>query len=167
MDERRWYVVKTLPRRELFAAQQLENQGFTVFLPKQVKTVRHARRVRTALAAFFPSYLFVELDVERERWRSINGTYGVSHLVTQAERPIPAPVGVIEDLIASADERGVLVEGPWLKIGQEVRITHGPFADQVAVIERFGNAEGVRVLLEIMGAIVPIDARREHLIAAA
>lgn len=167
MGERRWYVVKTLPRRELFAAQQLANQGFTTFLPKQVKTVRHARRVRTGLAAFFPSYLFVEIDVERERWRSINGTYGVSHLVTQGERPIPAPAGVIEDLIASADERGVLVEGPWLKIGQEVRITHGPFVDHVAIIDRFGNAEGVRVLLEIMGAIVPIEAKREHLIAAA
>lgn len=167
MSERRWYVVKTLPRRELFAAQHLENQGFTTFLPKQVKTVRHARQVRTGLAAFFPGYLFVEMDIERERWRSINGTRGVSHLVTQAERPIPAPTGVVEDIRAACDHRGVLVEGPWLKVGQEVRITHGPFVDHVAIIERFGNADGVRVLLEIMGAVVPIDAKREHLIAAA
>jgi transcription antitermination factor NusG len=167
MGERRWYVVKTLPRREIFAAEQLQNQGFTTFLPKQVKTVRHARRVRTGLAAFFPSYLFVELDVERERWRSINGTYGVSHLITHGERPIAAPAGVVEDIIASCDDRGIVVEGPWLKIGQEVRITHGPFVDHVAIIERFGNADGVRVLLEIMGATVPIEAKREHLVAAA
>lgn len=167
MGERRWYVVKTLPRREIFAAQHLENQGFATFLPKQVKTVRHARRVRTGLAAFFPSYLFVEMDVERARWRSINGTRGVSHLITQGERPIPAPAGVIEDIKRSCDDRGVLVEGPWLQVGQEVRITHGPFVDHVAIIERFGNADGVRVLLEIMGAIVPIEAKREHLIAAA
>jgi transcriptional antiterminator RfaH len=167
MDERRWYVVKTQPRREIFAAEQLQNQGFIVFLPKQVKTVRHARRVRTGFGAFFPSFLFVELDVERQRWRSINGTRGVSHLVTQAEHPVPAPVGVIEDLIAACDERGVLVEGPWLEIGQEVRITHGPFVDHVAVIDRFGNADAVRVLLEIMGAVVPLEAKREHLIAAA
>jgi transcriptional antiterminator RfaH len=167
MRDGRWYVVKTLPRREIFAGQQLENQGFTVFLPKQVKTARHARRIRTSLAAFFPSYLFVRLDLEHQRWRSINGTYGVSHLVTQGERPVPAPVGVVEDLIAAADERGVMVEGPWLEIGQQVRITHGPFVDQLAVIDRFSNSEGVRVLLEIMGAIVPVEAKREHLIAAA
>lgn len=167
MGERRWYVVKTLPRREIFAAQHLENQGFATFLPKQVKTVRHARRVQTGLAAFFPSYLFVEMDVERARWRSINGTRGVSHLITQGERPIAAPAGVIEDIKRSCDDRGVLVEGPWLQVGQEVRITHGPFVDHVAIIERFGNADGVRILLEILGAIVPIEAKREHLIAAA
>ena len=167
MDERRWYVVKTAPRREIFAAQQIENQGFTTFLPKQLKTVRHARRVRTAFAAFFPGYLFARFDVGRDRWRSINGTLGVSHLIMQGERPIPAPVGVIEDLIAASDARGVLTEGPWLEVGQQVRITHGPFADQLAVIERLGNADGVRVLLEIMGAQVPVDAKREHLIAAA
>jgi transcriptional antiterminator RfaH len=163
----RWYVVKTLPRRELFAAEQLQSQGFSVFLPKQVKTVRHARRTQTVLGAFFPTYLFVQMNVERQRWRSINGTFGVSHLVSHGERPIPAPAGVIEDLIATADERGVLVEGPWLEIGQQVQITHGPFVDQTAVIDRFSNAEGVRVLLEIMGAIVPVEAKREHLIAAA
>lgn len=167
MSERRWYVVKTLPRRELFAAEQLLNQGYTIFLPKQVKTIRHARRVHTGYAAFFPSYLFVALDVERERWRSINGTRGVSHLVTQAERPVPAPRGVIEDLIAASDERGVLVGGPWLEIGQHVKITHGPFVDQLAVIDRFGNADAVRVLLEIMGAVISVEAKREHLIAAA
>lgn len=167
MSERRWYVVKTLPRRELFAAEQLLNQDYRVFLPKQVKTIRHARRVRTGFSAFFPSYLFVQLDVARERWRSINGTRGVSHIVTQGERPVPVPAGVIEDLIAASDERGVLVEGPWLEVGQHVKITHGPFVDQVAVIERFGNADGVRVLLEIMGAIISVEAKREHLIAAA
>lgn len=167
MDERRWYVVKTQPRREIFAAEQLQNQGFTVFLPKQVKTVRHARRVSTGFGAFFPSYLFVKLDISWQRWRSINGTRGVSHLVTQAEQPAPAPAGVIEDLIAACDARGVLVEGPWLEVGQEVRITHGPFVDHVAVIDRFGNADAVRVLLEIMGAVVPLEAKREHLIAAA
>lgn len=167
MDEGRWYVVKTLPRREIFAGQQLKNQGFTVFLPKQVRTARHARRIKTTLSAFFPSYLFVHLEVDRQRWRSINGTYGVSHLITRGERPVPAPVGVVEELIAASDERGVLVEGPWLEIGQEVRITHGPFVDQLAIIDRFSNAEGVRVLLEIMGAQVPVEAKREHLIAAA
>lgn len=167
MVERRWYVVKTLTRRELYAAQQLENQGFTTFLPKQLKTVRHARRVQTGFAAFFPGYLFVQLDLGRDRWRSVNGTFGVSYLVMQGELPIPAPAGVIEDLIAASDERGVLTAGPWLEVGQRVRITQGPFADQLATVERLNNAEGVRILLEIMGGQVPIDARREDLISAA
>jgi hypothetical protein len=39
--------------------------------------------------------------------------------------------------------------------------------DQLAVIDRFSNAEGVRVLLEIMGATIAVEAKREHLISAA
>lgn len=167
MNSRRWYVVKTQPRRELFAAEQLRNQGFEVFLPKLMRTVRHARRVTTGYGAFFPSYLFVRLDLDRDRWRSINGTRGVSHVVTQGERPAAAPAGVVEDIMDACDERGVLVSGPWLEVGQPVRITHGPFADHVAVVERFSNADAVRVLLEIMGATIPVEAKREHLIAAA
>src|SRR4051812_39404495 len=73
MVGRRWYVVKSQPRRELFAAEQMQNQGFAVFLPKLVRTLRHARRVSTGFGALFPNYLFVDLDIERERWRSING----------------------------------------------------------------------------------------------
>ena len=55
--------MRALTGREVLAAEQLERQGFRAFLPKQLKTVRHARKVRVALGAYFPGYLFVELDL--------------------------------------------------------------------------------------------------------
>jgi transcriptional antiterminator RfaH len=144
----------------VFAAEQLQRQGYRVFLPKQMKTVRHARRIRVALAAYFPGYLFVALDLAKDRWRSVNGTLGVAHLVAQGEQPASVPHGVVEALIEAADERGVLA-GPQLKAGQTVRITAGAFADQLAVIERLDEAGRVRVLLEIMGSPAPVSLRRE------
>jgi len=161
VDEgRRWRLVRTLTSREIFAAEQLQRQGFSVFLPKQMKTVRHARRIRVALAAYFPGYLFVQLDLARDRWRSVNGTLGVAHLVGQGEHPAAVPQGVVEALMEAADERGVLV-GPPLKAGQTVRITAGAFADQLAVIERLDDAGRVRVLLEIVGGQVLVSLRRD------
>jgi transcription elongation factor/antiterminator RfaH len=159
---RRWYLVRALVGREILAGQHLERQGFRIFLPKQVKTIRHARRIRVALAAFFPGYLFIQLDLDLDRWRSVNGTVGVSHLVSQGERPTPAPRGVVEALMAAADARDVL-SGPPLEVGQTVRITAGAFADQLAVIERLDDAGRVRVLLDIINGRVPIDTRREYL----
>src|ERR1700761_380861 len=82
----RWRLVRALTGREVFASEHLERQGFVTFLPKQLKTVRHARKVRVALGAYFPGYLFVELDLARHRWRSVNGTLGVSHLVGSEDR---------------------------------------------------------------------------------
>jgi transcription antitermination factor NusG len=54
---------------------------------QQLKTVRHARKVRAALGAYFPAYLFVRFDLTKDRWRSVNGTLGVSRLVGSENRP--------------------------------------------------------------------------------
>jgi transcriptional antiterminator RfaH len=156
----RWRLVRARTGREIFAAGQLTRQGFRVFLPKQMKTVRHARRIRVALAAYFPGYLFVRLDLAADRWRAVNGTLGVAHLVGAGEHPAAAPHGVVEALIAAADERGVLA-GPPLAAGQTVRIIAGAFADQLAVIERLDGAGRVRVLLEIVGGHAPVSLRRD------
>jgi transcriptional antiterminator RfaH len=151
----RWYLVRTLTGRELLAAEQLGRQDFEVFLPKQPRTVRHARKIRVALAAYFPGYLFVRLDVTQQRWRSVNGTLGVARLVGSGERPTPVPGGVVEALQAAADARGVLA-GPPLQAGQQVRIVAGAFAERLATIERLDDAGRVRVLLEIVTGQVAV-----------
>ena len=163
--ERRWYLVRSLTGRELVAEGQLRNQGFSTFLPKQLKTIRHARRLRVALSAFFPGYLFVRLDLGRDRWRSVNGTLGVACLVGSSDRPTPVPPGVVEALIEAADARDVLA-GPQLRAGQTVRIIAGAFADQLAVIERLDDAGRVQLLLDILGAASSVEIRREYLAEA-
>src|SRR5271165_1419975 len=127
----RWYAVHTLPFGEKRAAAQLQNQDYGAFLPKRQKTIRHARKLSTITAPFFPRYLFVALDLDRHRWRSVNGTLGVSSLVMVGERPCPAPHGVVESLVAVADTEGVLQLHSDLKVGSPVRLSAGPFADQL------------------------------------
>src|SRR3954468_22214710 len=102
----RWYCIHTQPRREAVAAMHLAAQEFTIFLPEYVKTVRHARKLRTVKAALFPRYLFVRLDPDRGRWRSVNGTPGVTRLITAYERPAPVPHGVVEMLLDSQGPAG-------------------------------------------------------------
>lgn len=164
-DDRRWYLVRALTGREVMAEQHLRRQAFTTFLPKQLKTIRHARSLRVTLGAYFPGYLFVRLDVHRDRWRSVNGTMGVAHLVGRGERPAPVPRGLVEAMAALADHRQVLT-GPPLHAGQSVRIVAGALADQLAVIERLDDAGRVRVLLDIVGARVLVSLDREMLAEA-
>jgi hypothetical protein len=42
-----------------------------------------------------------------DRWRSVNGTFGVASLIVGAEQPRPVPPGVVEALAASCESRGV------------------------------------------------------------
>jgi transcription antitermination factor NusG len=155
----RWYVAHTLPLAEMRAEAQLENQGFRTFLPKRNKTVRHARKLRTLEAPFFPRYLFMVLDLTRDRWRSVNGTFGVSRLVMQGELPQPVPCGVVEALVAAADQRGILQLGAQLKVGSPVRLLAGPFAEQLATLDYLDESGRVRLLLDILGRQVAISTR--------
>jgi len=156
-DRERWYAVHALPFAEARAECQLQRQGFRTFQPKRHKTVRHARKMRTVEAPFFPRYLFVPLDLARHQWRSVNGTFGVSRLVMRGEAPHPVPRGVVEALIAAADARGILLLGDKLRIGGPVRLMAGPFAEQLAILDHLDDAGRVRVLLEILGRQVAIS----------
>src|SRR5579884_2013237 len=159
----RWYAVHTLAFCELRAQGQLEHQGFRTFLPRRLKTVRHARKLRTVEAAFFPRYLFVALDVERDGWRKVNGTYGVSRLVMRGDAPHPVPRGIVETLIASTDRAGVLRFSERLKVGGRVRLLAGPFAEQLGVLDALDDSSRVRVLLDLFAREVPIATEAENL----
>lgn len=154
MSGERWYVARSLPRQETKAEIQLLRQGFSVFLPRAIKTVRHARKLRTAPTPVFPSYMFVVLDLDRDRWRSVNSTGGVSSLIMQGERPLPVPGGVIENLLRFTDERGMVRFDRNLREGQSVRVVAGPFASAIGILERLDANGRVRVLLDIMNGKV-------------
>jgi transcriptional antiterminator RfaH len=162
----RWFAVQTRPHQECGADGQLQAQGFRTFLPQIHKSVRHARKIRDVRAPLFPGYLFVHLDVGRERWRSVNGTFGVVRLVTALERPQPLPVGVVEGMERLADAAGVMRLGDGLEVGQRVEILSGPFAKMVGDLERLDGAGRVRVLLHLLGGPAPVILDRSALRAA-
>jgi transcriptional antiterminator RfaH len=162
----RWYVVRALPRREKGAEAQLAAQGFRVFLPRVTRSVRHARKTRTVHTPAFPGYLFVALDLQRDRWRSINGTFGVMSLIMGEERPIPVPCGVVETILEYADDSGVCRFGRDLVEGQSVRVIVGPLAETIGELVRLDANGRVRVLLEIMGGKVLATIEKSALVAA-
>src|SRR5215475_4211720 len=146
----RWYLVHTQPNNERKAELNLEVQGFATFLPQIERTIRHARRLITVRRPLFPRYLFVRLDIGRDRWLSVNSTIGVSRLVAQEGRPIAVPFGIVENLIAHSDA-GLTRLDHSLAQGQRVRILSGPLADFTATIMRLDARHRVDGLLEIMG----------------
>jgi transcription elongation factor/antiterminator RfaH len=159
-DQERWYVVHTQQHREAQAARQLENQAYRVFLPRFLKNRRHARKFETVLAPLFPRYMFVILDLSRDRWRSVNGTLGVDHLLMRGGEPEPVPHGLVEQITEAAID-GVVGCGRSLAQGQRIRVTAGPFAELVGSLEYLDDAGRVRVLLEMMGGIVPVSLPRK------
>ena len=162
----RWYVAMTLPRKERVAAANMYNQNIRSFLPLQSVTRRHAHRFRTELVPVFPRYIFVILNVDTQRWRSINGTIGIARLLTDGERPLAVGLGIVETLILSSDQRGGLIFQPDLVVGERVRLVAGPFAEAFGVLERLDGAGRVQLMLDLIGGALRISAPRD-LVAAA
>jgi transcriptional antiterminator RfaH len=162
----RWYVAMTLPRKERVATANLTNQAFRSFLPLQLATRRHAHKFRTELAPVFPRYVFVALDIDVQRWRSVNGTIGIARLLTDGERPLPVAPGVVETLILSCDPRGALVFQEDIVVGDRVRLLAGPFAESLGVLQRLDGAGRVQLLLDLIGGPVRVSVPREMVAAA-
>ena len=126
------------------------------FLPRFLKSRSHARKFETVLAPLFPRYMFIVLDLTRDRWRSVNGTLGVERLLMRGSEPEPVPRGLVEQLAGAAGADGVVSCGRELKEGQSIRVTAGPFADLVGQLQSLDDSGRVRVLLEIMGGKVRV-----------
>jgi transcription elongation factor/antiterminator RfaH len=155
-EPERWYVARTQPHRETQAARQLENQDFRVFVPRILKSRRHARKFETIRAPLFPRYIFIALDLGRDRWRSVNGTLGVDRLLTRGGEPEPVPRGLVEQLTENAEADGVVRPSTTLKVGDSIRVTAGPFAELLGTLERLDDSDRVRVLLDILGGKIPV-----------
>ena len=163
----RWFLAHTLPKSEWKAELHLGAQGFRTFQPQIRKTIRHARQLKTVRGPLFPRYLFVILDLKRDRWLSVRSTVGVSSLYGSRDgRPVPVPIGIVESLIERSDDTLTRLDNDLVK-GQQVRILTGPFVDFIGTLDRLNAAGRVRVLLQLMGTTVPVTLHRSSLAPAA
>lgn len=153
-----WYVVHTRPHKEAHADLHLRRQGFATYLPRYQRSRRHARRTETVARPLFPRYLFVALDVARDRWRSIHSTIGVSHLILAGEEPLSVPDRIVAEIRARETDDGYVALGLPAGIGpgSRVRLIDGIFADAKGVLERIADDRRVAILLELLGREVRV-----------
>jgi transcription elongation factor/antiterminator RfaH len=153
-----WYVAMTQPRQEELAVINLERQNFYSFLPRQWVLRRHRSDYKRVLQPVFPSYVFVRLDLDHDRWRSINGTYGVAKLLSFGEKPTCVPTSLVETLQLSTAPDGSLVSKTRLCPGDSVRLIDGPLADRLGVLETLDPKGRVNILLELLGGNLRVRA---------
>jgi transcriptional antiterminator RfaH len=166
--EPRWYVVHTHVHAEMKAASHLERQGYGVYLPRYLKRRRHARRVETVAAPLFPRYLFVTIDRVAQRWRSIQSTIGVTHLVCNGEAPAFVTDAVVADLRGREDERGYiqLDNRPRFARGDKVRVVDGVFDACFGLFDGMADRDRVAILLDLLGRKVRVVLDGESVAAA-
>ncbi|TYB85615.1 transcription termination/antitermination protein NusG [Oceaniovalibus sp. ACAM 378] len=147
-----WYLILTRPNQGHIASRQLKRAGFDVFMPRH-KAVRHWRgRQIEEMRPVFGSYLFLGTNPNKPRWNEIAKTHGVNRVIGfGASGPCPVPSAIVTGLMLRCDVDGCLRPETELKVGEQVRITCGPFADFVSTIDSIELDRRVFVMLELLG----------------
>lgn len=156
----RWYCLQAYPRMEAQVMGRLAAQGLQTHWPRMVD---YDRRGGPATVSMFPGYLFARFDIGIDRWQCIPSTIGVRRLFSSApERPTPVPAGLVESLISRgrAGDGVIDTKAPAFPLeGAAVRMVAGPF-ESFEGICTWSSGHRVRVLLDILGRNVPVEADR-------
>ncbi len=161
-----WFLAQFKPNSHLIAERNLVRQGFATFLPLQEDTLRRNGKFVTRMRPLFPGYIFVASDDQAQRWRAINSTYGVSRIVSFSGIPAPLPKGFIAALRARCDADGRILpepEPPAFTLGEDVRITVGPFANLIGEILKVSCDRRVVLLLDLLGGKIRVTVSNDHL----
>jgi transcriptional antiterminator RfaH len=162
---RNWYVIHTKPRREKEARENLERQGYEIYLP-QIRIRKFIRRKwQYVIEPLFPRYLFAHLDLEETNTAPIRSTKGVNQLVKFGDRAVPVPNEFIAYLQRTADTETGLHQfvDATIKPGEKIAIVSGALQGMEGVFEQESGEDRVMVLVEVLGRLSRIAVPRQNI----
>jgi transcriptional antiterminator RfaH len=156
-----WYAIRTHPKQEVRADQNLRVGGIESFLP-MIRAPRSRRYYQYSSATpLFPQYLFARFDPAR-RLHDVSFTRGVQSVVHVGPRPAAIDDGVIRLWQARMDDHGLIRIGEPLRPGERVIVADSPFITLAGVVERvLPERERVIVLLTAVQSAFRVDVALE------
>jgi transcription antitermination factor NusG len=140
-----WLAAYTRSRHEHQVANQLQTKNVECLLPTYQRLSRWSDRVQRSDAPLFPGYVFVHIsDCERI---PVLETMGVVHLVSVAGKPAVLGDADMDRLRNCLSRASDIEPHPYLRIGQRVRVKHGPFAGYEGVLVEKQNS--VRLVISV------------------
>lgn len=150
-----WLAVSTHPHKERVAIENLVRQSFDAYCPMLRTRVRHARRQQDVLRPMFPGYVFAALR-SVQRWQPILSTLGVRTVVRSGERLSFLPSDFVDALRAREIDGAIVRPVCRFSIGQQVKLSGGPFGDMVATIVEMDQRDRLVVLMSLLSRPVRV-----------
>ena len=166
----RWYVVQSQTNYEKRVQSAIKEQAILtgqeelveeVLIPvEEVIEVKKGVKTRSE-RKFFPGYVLVKAVMTDHIWHLIKTTPNVTGFVGAESGKKPLPITEKEaQRILQQMEEGVDTGKPRLtvEIGEEIRVTDGPFATFQGVVEGVDEEKAkLKVSVSIFGRATPIE----------
>ncbi len=165
----RWYVLHVYSGFEAKVADSIKEkaakQGLADYIEEilvpteEVVEVKRGQRVSTE-RKFFPGYVLAKLDMNDDVWHLIRDTPKVSgFLGAGGTRPVAITEREAQRILTQVQE-GVDRPRPSVvyDIGEEVKVTDGPFASFNGVVEEIDEEKAkLKVSVSIFGRSTPVE----------
>lgn len=153
----KWHVIHTKVREEFRALENLQAQGFEVFLPTCQVQKKQQGKITLATEPLFSRYLFIRLSDVSSNWFPIRSTRGVSQILRfgSSTEPVSLPDPIIDCLMRRCVKEEPLHE--LFKHGELLEITQGPFRGFTGFFEKLQTLpDGLSralLLVEVLGSV--------------
>lgn len=166
---KRWYVLHVYSGfegkvaeaiRDKAKKQGLEDRIEQILVPmEEVVEIKRGQRVN-AERKFFPGYVLAQLDMDDNVWHLIKNTPKVSgFLGSGGNKPVPISEAEAQRILKQVQD-GVDRPRPSViyDIGEEVKVTDGPFASFNGFVEEIDEDKAkLKVSVSIFGRATPVE----------
>ena len=174
----RWYVVHTYSGHEQKALKYLlsrieesglkEKFGRALIPTQEVVEMKQGKR-SSSHKKFLPSYLMVEMELDKDTQALVSGTPGITNFVGSGGKPTPLKQDEVERVLQQMEEgKSKEQEEVPFRPGDQVKVVDGPFTDFSGTISEVNTERNrVKVMVSIFGRPTPVELDYLQVISAA
>lgn len=166
VGKKKWYVINTYSGHELkvknnilrrIETMNLDNRIFQIEIPEEkVMEIKDGKRIEKP-RKIFPGYILVEAILDDEVWYLLRNTPGVTSFVGIKSKPTPLSDHEVKKILkrSASGKAKVKID---IKIGDNVKVISGPFADFNGDIIEISPERGkLKVSVSIFGRPTPVE----------
>lgn len=167
----RWYVVNVYSGSEKKVAESLAEQAklknmedriLEVWVPMEKEPERkdaEGKKRKEQGHKFFPGYILVKMELSDETWLVVKNTPRVSGFLGSRNKPQPISEAEVEKIRKQIEEGAERpTSGLSYEVGEQVRVTDGPFESFVGVVEEVDTEKSrLKVSVSIFGRDTPVE----------
>lgn len=166
--EKKWYIVNTYSGHEnkakLTLLERVRNNGLSeyfgdVLVPTESVTENVKGQRRTMTRKFFPGYMFVQMVLDDRTFHLVKNTPKITGFLG-GTKPSPVPEREITGVQTNAAEgkTGKQKARVTFEVGEQVRVTDGPFASFSATVEEVKNEkQKLKVRVSMFGRPTSVE----------
>jgi len=166
--QKKWYVVHTYSGHEnkvktylerIISTQDIGKYFGRILIPTEEVVEMKAGEKKTSTRKFYPSYVLVEMVLNKETQYLVSNAPGVTSFVGPARKPQPLRPSEIEQILEQLDTTKTRASAKVpFKVGDTVLVVDGPFSDFTGVVDEVNAERGkLKVMVSIFGRPTPVE----------